>query len=130
MELFRQLADGQTDRLTDGHYYSLSRYRDWKLGILHQFYFQSWISGSHHRTTKSGILVENPITRVGIHDAELVAKDDQENEDDEDEDDGKWSHDDVLAVGVCHIYQWLIVILINDDKFRYCKDVIIVYHSV
>merc|ERR1719323_1109732 len=45
--------------------------------------FQSWISGSHHRTTKSGILVENPITRAGIHDAELVAKDDTENDDDD-----------------------------------------------
>ena len=25
---------------------------------------QAWLTGSHHRTTKSGILVKNPITRV------------------------------------------------------------------
>ena len=52
-------------------------------------YFQSWLSGSHHRTTKSGILVENPITRAGIHDAELVAKDDTENDDDDEDVDDK-----------------------------------------
>jgi len=51
--------------------------------------FQSWLSGSHHRTTKSGILVENPITRAGIHDAELVAKDDTENDDDDEDVDDK-----------------------------------------
>ena len=49
--------------------------------------------------------MENPITRVGIHDAELVAKDDQENDDDEDvdEDDDKWSHDDVVDVCLPYI---------------------------
>ena len=64
---------------------------------------------------------------MGIHDAELVAKDDLENGDDEEEvdDDDKWSHV-VVGVSVCHIYQWLIVILINNDKISYCKDV----HSV
>ena len=27
-------------------------------------YCQAWLIGSHNRTTKSGILVENPISRV------------------------------------------------------------------
>ena len=27
-------------------------------------YCQAWLTGSHNRTTKSGILVENPISRV------------------------------------------------------------------
>ena len=30
MELFRQLGNGQTDKLTDLQSYSLSCYRDWK----------------------------------------------------------------------------------------------------
>ena len=32
--------------------------------IYFLFFLQAWLSGSHNRTTKSGILVENPITRV------------------------------------------------------------------
>ena len=27
---------------------------------------QAWLTGSHHRTTKSGILVKNPIARVEV----------------------------------------------------------------
>lgn len=27
---------------------------------------QAWLTGSHHRTTKSGILVKNPITRAEV----------------------------------------------------------------
>ena len=27
---------------------------------------QAWLNGSHNRTTKSGLLVENPISRAGF----------------------------------------------------------------
>jgi len=41
--------------------------------------FQAWLSGSHNRTTKSGILVENPITRVGVQDEAASNEPDSES---------------------------------------------------
>merc|ERR1719189_2476633 len=34
--------------------------------------FQAWLNSSHNRTTKSGLLVENPISRCGFSSPEAV----------------------------------------------------------
>ena len=51
-------------------------------------YCQAWLTGSHNRTTKSGILVENPISRVEAAVEDDVSSPDPSVSEDQEEESG------------------------------------------